>query len=90
MKVKISHLFQHHIKEGDEMEFDNIKILERASNELKLQYKEMLFIRKLNPTLNKQTNSELFTLIIRNVQQKPSITRDFQNYLKPKFNAKNV
>ena len=41
------------VKEGHEMDFDNIKILDRASNDLKLQYKEMLFIRKLNPFLNK-------------------------------------
>ena len=31
---------------------------------MKLQYKEMLYIRKIAPTLNKQLNSELFTLII--------------------------
>ena len=90
MKVKSSHVYQHHVKEGHEMDFDNIKILDRASNELKLQYKEMLFIRKLNPSLNKQTNSELFTLIIRNVQQETSITRDFQKYLKPKPKVNNV
>ena len=90
MKVKGSHVYLHHVKEGHEMDFDNIKILDRASNELKLQYKEMLFIRKLNPSLNKQTNSELFTLIIRNVQQETSITRDFQKYLKPKPKVNNV
>ena len=90
MKVKSSHVYQHHVKEGHEMDFDNIKILDRASNELKLQYKEMLFIRKLNPSLNKQTNSEFFTLIIRNVQQETSITRDFQKYLKPKPKVNNV
>ena len=31
-----------------------------------------------------QTNSELFTLIIRNIQQENSITRDFQKNLKSK------
>jgi hypothetical protein len=34
--------------------------------------------------LNKQKESELFTLIIRNVKMKNSITRDIQKYLKPK------
>ena len=77
--------YQHHIQEGHEMDFDNVKILDRASNDLKLQYKEMLYIRKLNPSLNKQTNSELFTLIIRNIQQENSITRDFQNTSDPKL-----
>ena len=67
------------------MDFDNVEILDRASNDWKLQYKEMLFIRKLNPLLNKQTNSELFTLIIRNIQQENSITPDFQKYLRPKL-----
>ena len=41
----------------------------------------MLYIRKLKPTLNKQVESELFTLIIRNVQLDNSITRDAQKYL---------
>ena len=47
----------------------------------------MLYIRKLKPSLNKQFESELFTLIIRNVQLENSITRDKQNYFnksKPK------
>jgi hypothetical protein len=58
------------------------EILDRASNDLKLCYKEMLYIRKYNPTLNKQTNSELFTLIIRNAQLHDSKTRDRDNYRK--------
>ena len=41
----------------------------------------MLYIRKLKPQLNKQIESELFTLIIRNVQLENSITRDFQKNL---------
>ena len=84
MKSKSSHFYQNHIQKDHEMDFDNVKILDRASNDLKFQYKVMLYIRKLNPSLNKQTNSELFTLIIRNIQQENSITRDFQIYLRPK------
>ena len=83
-KAGKSHVGDHHAKEGHEMDFDNIKIIDRASNNLKLELKEMLYIRKLKPTLNKQMNSELFTLIIRNTQQENSITRDIQKYLKPK------
>ena len=63
-----------------------MKILDRASNDFKLQLKEMLLIRKHNPSLNRQMNSELFTLIIRNTQQDNYITRDIQKYLKPKKN----
>ena len=79
-----SHFFQHNVLEGHEIDFDNVQILDRANTELKLQYKEMLYIRKLAPTLNKQLNSELFTLIIRNVQLENSITRDIQKYVKNK------
>ena len=79
-----SHVFQHNVLEGHEIDFDNVQIIDRANTELKLQYKEMLYIRKLAPTLNKQLNSELFTLIIRNVQLENSITRDIQKYVKNK------
>ena len=48
----------------------------------------MLYIRKLKPTLNKQKETELFTLIIRNDKMENSITRDIQKYLK-KPNNKN-
>jgi len=79
-----SHVYQHHHKIGHKIDFDNVKILDRASNDFKLQLKEMLLIRKLNPSLNRQMNSELFTLIIRNTEQSSNITRDIQKYLKPK------
>ena len=77
-----SHVFEHHHIEGHEIDFDNVEIIDRADSLRKLEYKEMLYIRKLKPTLNKQIESELFTLIIRNVQLESSITRDFQKNLK--------
>ena len=64
-------------------------ILCRADTVKKLELKEMLYIRKLKPTLNKQKESELFTLIIRNVKMVDSITRDIQKYLKPNYNKKS-
>ena len=81
-----SHVYQHNIKVGHKNDFENVKILDRASNDYKLQLKEMLWIRKFNPSLNRQMNSELFTLIIRNTQKENYITRDIQKYLKPKKN----
>jgi hypothetical protein len=42
----------------------------------------MLYIRKLKPTINKQTVGELFTLIVRNVKLETSIERNIQKYLK--------
>ena len=77
-----SHVYQHNILENHEIDFENVEILDRASNQLKLSYKEMLYIRKYQPTLNVQKESELFTLIISNVQLESSITRDIQKYLK--------
>jgi hypothetical protein len=69
------------------MDVENIKILDRAGHYLRLQYKEMLYIRKLNPSLNRQMNSELFTLIIRNLKTENSITKDIQKNLS---NLKNL
>ena len=88
---KKSHVYQHHIQPGHEIDFDNVEILDRADSERKLEYKEMLYIRKLKPTLNKQKESELFTLIIRNVQLENSITRGIQMYLnKPKITKTTI
>jgi hypothetical protein len=86
-----SHVYLHQINEKHEIDFDNIKILDRTSNDNKLSWKEMLYIRKYNPSLNVQKDSQLFTLIIRNTKQEDSITRDFQKYSKKKktiFNNK--
>jgi len=55
----------------------------------KLEYKEMLYIRKHKPTINKQTEGELFTLIIRNVKLETSMERDVQKYLNKKAKNKN-
>jgi hypothetical protein len=46
----------------------------------------MLYIRKLKPNLNKQLESKLFTLIIRNFKLESSIARDTQKYLKKHTN----
>ncbi len=40
MKSKSSHAYQHHIQEGHEMDFDNVKILDRASNDLNYSTKK--------------------------------------------------
>ena len=86
-----SRVYQHEKETGHNMDFDNIKkILDRASNDLKLQYKEILYNRKLNPSLNRQMNSELFSLIIRNVKLDNSITKNIQKYLKKASNGKNT
>ena len=66
--IDTSHVYQRNIFDGHEIDFEGVEILDTASTALKLQYKEMLYIRKLKPTLNKQVESELFCLIIQNVQ----------------------
>ena len=65
---KNSHVFEHHNIPGHEIDFENVEILDRADTVRKLEYKEMLYIRKHKPTIKKQTEGELFTLIIRNVK----------------------
>ena len=80
-----SHVYEHHNLLGHEVDFENVEILDRADTIKKLELKEMLYIRKLKPTLNKQLESELFTLIIRNVKLETSITRDAQKYLSKPF-----
>ncbi len=45
----------------------------------------MLHIRKHKPSLNKQLESELFTLIIRNVKLVNLITSDAQKYHNKQF-----
>ena len=77
---KQSHVYTHNKLEGHEIDFNNVEILDSADNDNKLCWKEMLYIRQHKPTLN--TQDELFTLIIRNVQLESSITRDIQKYLK--------
>jgi hypothetical protein len=62
------HVYEHHSKPGHEIDFENVKILDRTDIVRKLEYKEMLYTRKIKPTINKQTEDELFTLIIRNVK----------------------
>ena len=81
---KNSHVFEHHNMPGHEIDFENVEILDRADTVRKLEYKEMLYIRKHKPTINKQTEGELFTLIIRNVKLDTSMERDVQKYLNNK------
>jgi len=50
------------------MDFANVEILDRANTVKKQELKKVLYIRKLKPSLNKQQESEFFTLIIRNVK----------------------
>jgi hypothetical protein len=86
---KNSHVFEHHNIPGHEIDFENVEILDRADTVRKLEYKEMLYIRKHKPTINKQTEGELFTLIIRNVKLDTSMERDVQKYLNKKTKTKN-
>ena len=79
---KDSHVYQHIITQKHKMDFENIMILDRASTALKLQYKEMLYIRKLNPSINRQMDSELFSFVIRNAIKDSDKTKDIQKCLK--------
>ena len=58
---------------GHQMDYDNIKVIDRASSDFKLRMKELLHILKTKPELNKQLNSqsqyEIKTLIITAYEQ---------------------
>ncbi len=79
------------------IDFENVEIVDRADTIRKLEYKKMLYIRKLKPTINKRTEGELFTQIIRNVKLESSMERNVRkclkkpnkiNYKKSKLNIK--
>ena len=59
-----SSLFKHSVDKNHEIDYDNIEIIDKANNDRKLLFKEMLHINNLKPTLNKQKKSALFSLII--------------------------
>ena len=42
----------------------NVEIIDRANNDLKLRIKEMLHIDNLKPTLNRQKHSHMLSLIL--------------------------
>ena len=44
-----SDVYQNHHTAGHKIDFNNVKILDRDSKDLKLQLKEMLLIRDNNP-----------------------------------------
>ena len=61
-----SAVYKHEADSGHKIEYDNIEVLDNANNDKKLLLKEMLYINKLKPSLNKQRKSALFSLIIGN------------------------
>jgi predicted GIY-YIG superfamily endonuclease len=80
---------RHAEEHNHEFDFENVEIIDKADNNRQLELKEMLHIRKHRPTLNTQENSELFTLIIRNVQKANDITCDRQRYVNKKTSKIN-
>ena len=59
-----SALYKHSVETGHVINYTDVEILDSASDDRKLLLKEMLYINKLEPTLNKQLKSSLFSLII--------------------------
>ena len=62
---------QQHLNEnpGHQLDYNNVEILDTASNNDKIRIKELLHILKRKPALNKQLNAqssyEIKTLIIK-------------------------
>ena len=66
--------YQHTVDNPDhQMDYENIKVIDRASSDFKLRMKELLHILKSKPELNKQMNAqskyEIKTLIIQAYEQ---------------------
>ena len=60
---KKSAIHQHIIENtSHKFDFDNIEILDSASNDYKLQLKELLHINKIKPSLNSQLTSENYQI----------------------------
>ena len=57
-KQEKSALHEHQMRSGHEIDYDGVVILDKADTDRKLQIKELLYIDKLEPTLNKQVNSQ--------------------------------
>jgi hypothetical protein len=69
-----SSCYQHVLNNpGHKINYDGIEIVDRASNNMKLQIKELLHILKQKPILNKQLNSQsnfdIKTIIVKAYQQ---------------------
>ena len=52
-----SAVHEHQLATSHKIDFDNVKIIDRADSDFKLQLKEVLQIDKRKPLLNKQCNS---------------------------------
>ena len=61
-----SNVHAHSKKLGHKIDWDNIKILDKASDNMKLELKEMLHINKNKPGMNVQKKSYVFSMIIGN------------------------
>ena len=59
-------MFKHSVDHNHEIDYENYAILDRARNDRELLLKEMLYINKIKPSMNVQTNSALFSLLIGN------------------------
>jgi hypothetical protein len=57
-KTSASALQQHHLTKGHTIDYEGVKIIDRADSDRKLQIKELLYIDKLKPSLNTQLNSQ--------------------------------
>ena len=76
-KSSKSACYQHTVdNHGHVMDYENVKVIDRASSDFKLRMKELLHILKEKPELNKQMNSqskyEIKTLIITAYEQHQS------------------
>ena len=60
----ISSAYKHCQEFSHRIDYDNVQILDRSSDYKKILIKEMLYIEKFKPDLNKQLHSQVFSLIL--------------------------
>jgi hypothetical protein len=62
-ECEISAVYKHAQETRHKIDFDNVEVLDSAGSDYRLKLKEALYIKKFNPQLNVQVQSDLFRLI---------------------------
>jgi hypothetical protein len=60
---EVSSVYKHMLENNHEIDFENVEVLDSATNDYRLRLKEALYIKKYKPALNIQVQSDLFKLI---------------------------
>jgi hypothetical protein len=62
-REEVSSVYKHMLENNHEIDFENVEVLDSATNDYRLRLKEALYIKKFKPALNIQVQSDLFKFI---------------------------